>query len=94
MYEPLGIVAQDQLVPGQALPLNVTLEGPSSITVYSDPPGAVQYTGNLDSSSGTINATTSSFVPNGPVTVYLETDGATVVATTTNGGPPQNDGIL
>lgn len=85
IYEPIYISAQQPISAGIPLPCSVGLTGgPSDITISSDPAGAVSYSGTVSGSSSTVNATTDpNLAPNTPVTVYLQTDGSTVVNTYT-----------
>jgi hypothetical protein len=54
-----------------------------NVTVYSDPPGVVSYSGTVDGSSAVIPAAVAHDATPGPVTVYVETDGSTAVSATT-----------
>ena len=81
MYEPLGIAVDAPITAGYAVPVSLSLEGPAPVTIYSDPPGAVTYSGDVNSSSATVFAETSSDAPSGPIAVYVETDGASTVGT-------------
>lgn len=93
-HEPIIITGPKTFAPGDPLPCNVTLDGgPEQITIYSDPPGAVSFTGALNGATGTVQASTSASTTPGTVTVYLITDGATVVSTTTNAAVNAPTGI-
>jgi len=78
-YQPIFIDSANSVVAGSALSVGVGVQGPTSITIYSDPVGAVSYSGTVDSTTATVSAATD---PNasGPVTVYLATDGESTVS--------------
>jgi len=86
-YEPIDIEVGYQIVAGEPLACDVQLTGgPSYINIYSDPPGAVSYSGTVTSAAATVAAATSSQA-SGTVTVYLETDGEVVVSTEVSAEP-------
>lgn len=92
-YQGLLIVPQTSITRGQALACNVQLEGsPENITIRSNPPGAVSYSGLMTSSTGTVYATTASTISVASVTLYLETDGATTVSATVAVDSAPHDG--
>lgn len=83
-YEPIGIVSDETLVTGQPLPCQVNLDGPSAtVTVYSNPPGAVSFQGTVQNGAIFEASTDPNLTHGQNVTVYAITDGQTVVATTT-----------
>ncbi len=84
-YEPIGLVSDTTIVPGNPLACQVSLTGPSAtVTVYSNPPGAVSFQGTVQDSA-TFQADTDPNLSQGQsVTVYVITDGEQVVATTTH----------
>jgi len=85
-YQPIIITTPKTYAPGDDIPVAVTTEGPATVSVYSDPPGAVTGTGNVDGTTGTVYASTSSTTSDSTVTVYAATDGETVVSTDTTPG--------
>jgi len=83
--EPIHLGVSSQFTPGQPLSCNVQItSGPSQITIYSSPAGAVSYSGSVATASATVSATTSAGT-SGPVTIYVRTDGAQTCSTMTNG---------
>lgn len=83
-YEPIGLVSDSVLVAGEPLLCQVGLDGPSAtVTIYSNPPGAVSFHGTLQSGA-IVEADTAPNLTDGQhVTIYAVTDGQNVVATTT-----------
>jgi len=83
--EPIHLGVASQFTPGQPVSCSVQLtSGPTQITIYSSPAGAVSYSGSVATASATVSATTSSSA-SGPITVYLKTDGAQICSTVTSG---------
>jgi len=79
--EPIHLGVSSRYTAGQPLACSVQLtSGPSQVTIYSQPLGAVSFTGSIDSSTATVSAVTS---PNatGSVTVYLKTSGTQTCST-------------
>jgi hypothetical protein len=93
-YQPITVVTKSCLTPGNTLPLDIQLQGPATVHVYSDPVGAVSYDGDIDGTEATVDATTSSTGSTGTVTVYVETDGETVVSTNVTQNPGGPVGIV
>ena len=54
-----------------------------NVTIYSDPPGVIAYSGTVTGSSATVSATVSPAAALGPVTVYVQTDGSDPISTST-----------
>ena len=80
-FQPIDIATEGELVPGEPLDCRIELQGgPATVTVYSDPPGAVSFSGTVTQATSVVQATTSEDI-SGPVTLYLVTDGATSVQT-------------
>lgn len=76
IYHPIEIYAPSTFSSGESITCDVTLTGaPAAITIYSDPPGAVSYQGTVSSANSTVLAATDANTPEGPVTIFLKTDG-------------------
>lgn len=54
---------------------------PATVTIYSDPPGAVTFQGTVSQVSQTVWASTDPNLDSRVVTVYVKTDGAQIVST-------------
>lgn len=81
-FEPVDLRVSPILA-GQKVACQVVLEGgPQQVTLTSNPPGAVSFSGEVSQADSTIMADTASNVV-GPVTVYLTTGGTRVVEFTT-----------
>jgi hypothetical protein len=77
--EPIDLVAPPSYQPGQTIQLQLQTTGPSSVHIYSNPPGAASYDGTISSSSATVPVTVNPNV-SGDVTLYFSTGGQQVVA--------------
>jgi hypothetical protein len=75
--QPVDVDPKAPINPGSALAVGVQLTGASNITIYSSPLGAVSYSGYANATDTVYAATSAS--DTGTVTVYLETDGTTIV---------------
>lgn len=64
-------------------PARAAVSDTKHVTIYSDPPGVVSYSGTVTGSSATISATVSATAAPGPVTVYIETDGSAPISAST-----------
>ena len=53
------------------------------VTVYSNPPGVISYSGTVTGSSAMIPVTVSPTAAPGPVTVYIQTEGSEPISATT-----------
>jgi hypothetical protein len=86
-YEGVPIIistGRDSFTAGDPLPCNVEVSAvPANITITSDPPGVVYYSGTLTSTTDTVIATTNSTATPGPVTVYLQVQGSSAAASDT-----------
>jgi hypothetical protein len=81
--EPIHLAANSTFTPGQPLSCSVQLtSGPSQVTIYSQPLGAVSFNGSVSSSTATVSAATSS-TATGTITLYVKTDGAQTCSTMT-----------
>lgn len=85
-------------VPGDSLPLSVTLDdsGSTNVHVYSEPAGAVTYDGPVSGPTDTILATTDPDTPLGSVMIYaIAEDGTQTVSTSvdavTGDDQPEDD---
>lgn len=80
IVEPIDLVAPPNYLPGETINVQVhTTGGPSSVHIYSNPPGAASYDGTIPGSSATVPVTVNSNV-SGDVTLYFSTGGQQVVA--------------
>lgn len=75
-------------VPGDDIQLHVTLtDSPETVTVYSDPDGAVFYEGEVDSTDETITVPTALTTSAGNVTIYATTGEGHVGSTVVTAAP-------
>ena len=83
-HEPIFLTVEAGAVAGDPLLCDVQLDGgPAHITITSDPPGAVSFSGTLASGHEVVTAQTSPNAPSGPVVVTVQTDGAQTVSDVT-----------
>lgn len=91
---PVIIEVPAVVSPGQDIPCTVTFEAQpetanaKNVTVYSDPPGAVSYSGTVTGSSAVIPAHVSANAAPGIVTIFIQTDNSSpsTATTTVTGG--------
>jgi hypothetical protein len=83
MTDPISLNTPTTFEAGATINCQVAVSGvPSSIHIYSDPPGVVSYSGTISGTTATVPVQTNPDATSGDVTVYLSTGGSQVVADT------------
>jgi hypothetical protein len=84
ILEPILEIAPPSYTAGDNIPVYVEATGgPTNVYLYSNPPGAVSYSGSINSASGTLTVPTNPNIT-GDVTIYFSTGGQQVVSSTSN----------